>query len=136
MNRFVLGLLKLLLQLVLYAFTGQWIRIGEPKAKPRPQPKAPPRVPRPRTEVPRRAARSVAKAPRLLEPQPFLPEPPSLEWLAQEGGSPRARPRRPARGVALPTARPRSLAADIRDPRTLRDALIVGALLAPRRPRS
>jgi hypothetical protein len=156
-KRLLIGLLKLVLQLIIFAVSGKWVRIGD--LQPRQQQLKPRKV---RSNQPARQASSPERgrmARRIFDvAQPPVPrgdegewfesdspeeagshfeeELPSLEALIEEGADAfdkrRARRRRHA-PPALPTGRPRSLAAAFRDRRAIRDAVVVGALVAARR---
>lgn len=145
MKRLLIGLLKLLLKLVIFALTGAWPRFGddaEPASpaqqkKPKKQRQKSPRPPRP------------SRRPRLFQPGPpsggyaFGDEGLSLEETLGaprfgEGGAPTA-VRRARGGRALAPQGPKrerpTLGSVLRTPSELRDALVLGEALAPRRPR-
>ncbi|MET0344537.1 MAG: hypothetical protein ABW252_26220 [Polyangiales bacterium] len=134
MKPLVVFLLRLLVQLVLFAVTGRWYELGRP-AQPKPQ------VPRPKQPGSRRertfkpdkqAARARAsRAPRVeadLAPEGTYRDP---ESPVLEGGVRRARGVRGARAVRGPVAAT-SLRAALTDRRLLRDALILDAALGTR----
>lgn len=121
--------LRLLLQLVIFAITGRWphfarsqpARVQPPKTKPKP-----------------------ARAP-LDRLEPHVPSPaPTRAWSYRDEGAayaPDAPPReggparvRPPPKPARPNAATRSLGRALRDRRVLRDALILDAALGSRGP--
>jgi hypothetical protein len=169
-KRLLLGLLKLLLQLLIFALAGKWVKIGgaqpEPSARkqakssqrkssePRPVRRAPlfdPRAGDRRGSVatesePLREWRSVEDGElELLEPRSIEelaragePRPKRGKRKRRAGSAPverRAKPVAEPRSSAASSRPARSLAAALRDPVRIRQALILGAALGPRRPR-
>ena len=146
--RLVLALLKLLFQLVVFVATGAWPKLGkrEAESKPAAGPAKPSRTPRKRAPAEPQRAQKPRHGPTTEEPWPFefAAELSALERDV-EGG--RAGPALPA-SLAVRRARARlnvpaltsaherrSLASAMRDRRTLRSALVLGAALAPRTPK-
>jgi hypothetical protein len=161
MEELVIVLLKLLAQLVLYAFTGKWYRFGDSNDQSAPAPTAgePPQRARsrsvrtfvlPELRDPRAAREALRKA---LEAR--LQGPPSdaeAPWFAFPDEYVEPEPQEEARGgevASQPTfqgqnhmqaqlpappvrGRPRSLASALRDRQTLRYAVVLGAALGPR----
>ena len=162
MEELAFAVLKLLVQLVLYAFTGKWYRLGDsndqsappqiPPVKPRrrararsAEPLALPDLRDPRAarealkkalEAQRGGTPSDAQAPWFAFPDEYVEPEPQEEALGGEV-APRPtfqrHPRTQAQLAALPArGRPRSIASALRDRQTLRYAVALGAALGPR----
>ena len=153
--RLLLGLLKLVFQLVLFVATGSWVKFEKrPPAQPTPDATKPARpqrkqARREQTGRPARAplftpATKRPPAPSTDAPWPFefAPELSDPEPYAEEGRTIHAaqallaarRARAKLNVPALTSVREpkRSVASALRDRRTVREALVLGAALGPR----
>jgi hypothetical protein len=144
--KLVIEVLKLLLQLVLWAVTGTWHRLGKKAGETK---KAKPQQPRQkdRVKAPAGAALAPARRPDLAEHVPWefvfqaeqTEREPGSEEEAQAFEDQRiarrkraaARAREKLQVPALPPAR-RSIRSALHDPKTVRQALVLGAALGPR----
>jgi hypothetical protein len=165
MEELVIVLLKLLVQLVLYAFTGKWHRFGESD-----DPSVPPAAGQPRSK-PARARKAIAGAladlrdpaaarealrKALADRLRGTPAEAQAPWLFEfadeyveaepsselEGGEVNASqpifqrpPKRRPQPVLGRAAGRRSIASAVRDRQCLTKAVLLGAALAPRTPR-
>ena len=157
----LLGLLKLLLQLIILAVTGRWVQIGRRQS----QVPSASKGQRKRRERARPGAAKGAAGQRPIFERRALGEPPtrredpseeaetleewgasreaalpSLEALLEEGSGTsehrRQRPpkrRRRKQPPALPPPQRSSLARALQDPHAIRRAILVGSAVAPRR---
>jgi len=140
MKRLVLGLLKLVVQLVLLGLTGTWYRLERPgEARPGPAPAGRERAPRQPGQAPKpkptrtwtvpdaetielRGGEQVLVGGELAEALPTRPK-------RRRG---RARPALPSTPAARSQPAPRSLGAALRDRRVVRDAVVLNAALGRR----
>jgi len=161
MEELVIVVLKLLVQLVLYAFTGKWYRLGdtndqsappeapvEPRQRARARPAKPLALPDlrdPRAaraalkkalEAHQRGTPSDAPAPWFAFPDEYVEREPQEEARGGEvapGPTFQRHKRMQAQLAELPVrGRPRSIASALRDRQTLRYAVVLGAALGPR----
>lgn len=150
MKRLLLALLKLLLQLVLFALTGKWVKIGQPTRSAAPPQRAKQRPQQGGVRAPRAKVFDATRSPRPTQPASF--EPASLEEVYLElehhlpgaeavpstdslltGREPRRRARKRKLRELPPPSGDMSLARALRDRRSLREAVVLGAAFAPRR---
>jgi hypothetical protein len=161
MEELVIVLLRLLLQVVLYAFTGKWLRLGDSddQSAPTAQPGEPRKRARtfpattrvqPNREGPRAAREALRKA---LEARlRGVPSDAQAPWFSFPDEYVELEPEGEARGgeaASQPTfqrhehvsaqlsaltvrGRPRSIASAVRDRQTLRYAVVLAAALGPR----
>jgi hypothetical protein len=161
MEELVIVLLKLLVQLVLYAFTGKWHRLGDAndQSAPPPSPVKPRQGSRARTFQTRappdlrspgaaraalqkalvarlRGAPSDGEAPWFAFPDEYVEPEPQDEALGGEVASQptfqQPKPMQAQLPAPLVRGRPRSIASAVRDRQTLRYAVVLGAALGPR----
>jgi hypothetical protein len=148
-KRLLLALLKLVLQLLMFALTGKWVKIGSgERPSARAKRAAKPSTQRPRADGANPPRRKVFDRTR----PPPRSEPPSLEdvYLELESHLPGAeslpsteallrsseavRPSRRKRARETPVLAARGpLARALRDRRSLREAIALGTAVAPRR---
>lgn len=138
MKRALLALLRLLLQLLIFALTGTWPRIRGLEPTPeRPAPKhkraMPPRKPRPTV---RRDVRG-QRTPVYDVAWEGAPDTASLEVVlaGPEGGVPRPRKRARGRPVTAPSEVRPTVGGVLRSRTGLRDAIVLDAALGTRRTR-
>lgn len=145
----LLGLLKLVLQLVILAVTGRWVPLGrrEPKVatkrgrrRERTRPAGATRDAggkRPIFERRQLGDRSSPPRDRWGDAEPptleelFLEEEGTSSWEHSQPVTPKRRGRKQPSAVPPPTRT--SLARALRDPRAIRRAIFVGSIVAPRR---
>lgn len=153
----IFGLLKLLLQVVLFLLSGRWVRLGDerraaaPAAESKRQREQAPGPPlqrrrvfdaRRRRPAPLSTARSARTASEREQGSPSAAPAPrdsltgqNAYALRQEGkGAYALRSASPAVPGHSGKARPRSLVATLRDRRALAESLTIGEALGPRRP--